>query len=129
VSLNRTSFAAGVACAILAAGIVPLGSLGGQYGFGPSCAQAQNIGYRVVMGAVVDANSTPVVGATVFMKDVKSKNIRSFSSVEKGRFRFSSVNMAEDHELWAEKDGKKSAVKAISPWDARKEIEVDLKLK
>jgi hypothetical protein len=37
--------------------------------------------------------------------------------------------MAEDHELWAEKDGRKSAVKSISSWDARKEIEVDLKLK
>ena len=32
--------------------------------------------------------------------------------------------MAEDHELWAEKDGKKSAVKTISSWDARKEFEV-----
>ncbi len=127
--LNRTSFAAGVACAVLAAGIVPLEILGGQNGSGPVSAQAQNIGYRVVMGAVVDANSAPVVGATVFMKDVKSKNIRSFSSVEKGRFRFASVKMAEDHELWAEKNGKKSAVKTISPWDARKEIEVDLKLK
>ena len=28
--------------------------------------------------------------------------------------------MAEDHELWAEKDGKKSVVKTVSQWDARK---------
>jgi hypothetical protein len=70
-----------------------------------------------------------VVGATVFLKDLKSKNIRSFTSAAKGRFRFAEVNMAEDHELWAEKDGKKSAVKSISSWDARKEIETDLKLK
>lgn len=125
--MNRTSLVAGVVFALLAAGAVPLGTPGGQNG--PFCAEAQNIGYRVVMGAVVDANSAPVVGATVFLKDVKSKNIRSFSSVEKGRFRFATVNMAEDHELWAEKDGKKSEVKTISPWDARKAIEVDLKLK
>jgi hypothetical protein len=120
-----------VAFAVLAAGVLPLGmrnSLKG-FGLGPVAAQAQNIGQRVVMGAVVDANSAPVVGATVFLKDLKSKNIRSFSSVAKGRFRFASVNMAEDHELWAEKDGKKSAVKTISTWEARKEIEVDLKLK
>ena len=127
--MNRTSLTAGVVFALLAAGIVPLGSLGGQNGSSPFCAHAQNLGYRVVMGAVVDANSAPVVGATVFLKDVKSKNIRSFSSVEKGRFRFASVNMSEDHELWAEKDGKKSAVKIVSSWDARKEFEVDLKLK
>ncbi len=123
--LNRTSLAAGVAFALLMAGLVPLGSRW----MGPLAAEAQNLGQRAVMGAVVDANSTPVVGATVFLRDLKSKNIRSFTSVEHGRFRFAQVNMAEDHELWAEKDGKKSAVKSISSWDARKEIEVDLKLK
>jgi hypothetical protein len=37
--------------------------------------------------------------------------------------------MADEQELWAEKDGKKSAVKSITPWDTSKEIEVELKLK
>jgi hypothetical protein len=119
--------AAGVVFALLAAGLVPLGARSRR--MGPFEANAQNLGQRVVMGAVIDANSVPVVGATVFLRDVKSKNIRSFSSIEHGRFQFSQVNMAEEHELWAEKDGKKSAVKSISSWDARKEIEVELKLK
>ena len=123
--MNRTSLAAGVAFALLMAGLLPLGSTS----MGPFAAEAQYLGQRAVMGAVVDANSTPVAGATVFLRDMKSKNIRSFTSVEHGRFRFAQVNMAEDHELWAEKDGRKSAVKSISSWDARKEIEVDLKLK
>jgi len=126
VRFNRTSLAAGVAFAVLAAGLVPLGS---RSGMGPFTAQAQNMGQRVVMGAVVDANSAPVASATVFLKDLKSKAIRSYSTTEKGRFRFAQVNMAEDHELWAEKDGKKSAVKTVSSWDARKEFEVELKLK
>ena len=125
--MNRTFLAAGAACALLAAGLVPLGSLGRF--IGPLTAEAQNLGYRVVSGAVVDANSVPVVGATVFLKDIKSKAIRSYTTVEKGRFRFAGVNMAEEHELWAEKDGKKTAVKTISSWDARKEFEVELKLK
>ena len=123
---NCTSLAASVAFAVLAAGVVPLASHGGM---GPFAAQAQNMGQRVVMGAVVDANSATVVGATVFLRDMKSKAIRSYSTNEKGRFRFAQVNMAEDHELWAEKDGKKSAVKTVSSWDARKEFEVELKLK
>jgi len=83
----------------------------------------------VVMGAVVDSNSAPVAGATVFLKDLKSKNIRSYTTTERGRFRFAQVNMAEEHELWAEKDGKKSAVKTVSSWDTRKAFEVELKLK
>jgi len=131
VKLNRTSLAAGVAFALLVAGLVFPASQSSQSGFGlgPVCAQAQNLGQRVVMGAVVDANSAPVASATVFLRDLKSKSIRSYTTTEKGRFRFAQVSMSEDHELWAEKDGKKTAVKTVSSWDARPEFEVELKLK
>jgi hypothetical protein len=37
--------------------------------------------------------------------------------------------MAEDYDLWAEKGGKKSAVKTVSTWDSRKAFISDLKLK
>ena len=82
-----TSLTAGVAFALLMAGLVPLGSRL----MAPVAAEAQNLGQRAVMGAVVDANSTPVAGATVFLRDLKSKNIRSFTSVEHGRFRFAAL--------------------------------------
>jgi membrane-bound lytic murein transglycosylase MltF len=120
-----------VAFAVLAAGLAPLAFRGGQIGFeaGSFAAQAQNLGERVVLGAVLDANSAPVAGATVFLKDLKSKNIRSLTSDEKGHFRFAQVNMAQEHELWAEKDGKKTAVKTVSSWDTHKEFETELKLK
>ncbi len=68
-------------------------------------------------------------GATVFLKNLKTKSIRSYSSAPDGKFRFAQVNMAEDFELWAEKDGKKSAVKTVSTWDTRKEFECELKVK
>jgi len=123
VRLKRKGFAAGVAFAVL---LTVLASLGLRGGF---AAQAQNLGQRVVMGSVVDGNSAPVDRATVFLKDLKSKTIRSYTSDDKGRFRFTQVNMAEDHELWAEKAGRKTAVKTVSSWDARKEFEVELKMK
>jgi hypothetical protein len=97
--------------------------------FGPMAAEAQNLGQRVVMGYVADADSTPVVGATVFLKSQKTKAIRSYTSTAKGRFQFGQVNMTEDYDLWAEKNGKKSAIKTVSSWDARKEYETELKLK
>ena len=127
MSLNRTKLAAGVAFAVLAVVLAPLGIRSGSAA--PFAAEAQNLGLRGVSGYVSDADGNSVVGATVFLKDLKSKNIRSFSSAEKGRFRFANVSMAEDHELWAEKDGKKSAVKSISSWDTRKEVELELRLK
>ena len=125
--LSRTSVLAAAAFAVCAAGMVPTGLPGGL--FGPPLAQAQNIGQRVVNGTVIDASSKPVSGATVFLKDMKTKLITSFASDPTGRFRFTQVDMGEDHELWAEKDGHKSAVKTVSHWDARKDFEAELKLK
>jgi len=127
VRLGCAQLAAGAALAVLAAGLVPMGQGSGL--IGPVEAQAQNLGQRVVFGFVVDANSKPVAGATVFLKYLKTKSIRSFTAEADGKFRFTQVNMAEDHELWAEKDGKKSATKTVSSWDARKEFETELKLK
>jgi len=128
VRFNRTSFAAGAAFALLAAGLVPQASQS-WFGLGPISAQAQNLGQRVVMGAVVDADSASVTGATVFLKDLKSKSIRSYTTNEKGRFRFAQVSMSGDFDLWAEKSGKKTAVKTVSSWDTRPEFEVELKMK
>jgi hypothetical protein len=120
--------AVGTAIAVLAAGLFSM-HRGTGFGLGPNEAQAQNLGMRAVSGYVVDADSKPVAGATVFLRYIKNKSIRSFTTEAGGRFRFTQVNMAEDHELWAEKDGRKSPVKTVSQWDARKEFETELKLK
>jgi len=127
VRLNRTSLLAGVAFAALAAGAVFMESSDGL--IGPRQAQAQNLGQRAVSGRVVDGNEAPVAGATIFLKDLKKKTIRSYNSAPDGKFRFAQVNMAVDFEIWAEKNGKKSAVKTVSSWDTRKEFETELKLK
>jgi hypothetical protein len=127
VRLGSAKTLAGVTFAVLAAGVVSAWLVGGL--LNPPPARAQNIGQRVVSGTVIDASSNTVSGATVFLKDLKSKSIRSYTTDAEGKFRFTQVNMAEDHELWAEKAGRKSPVKTISEWDARKEYETELKLK
>jgi Carboxypeptidase regulatory-like domain len=124
MKLNRVRLAAGIAFVALAAGMIPFA----QHGAAP-VAQAQNLGQRVVTGSVVDGDSALITGATVFLKNLKTKSIRSYTSAKDGRFRFAQVNMAEDYDLWAEKDGKKSATKTVSSWDARKEFETELKIK
>ena len=122
--MNRAGMAAAVVLAALAAGLVPVGRNGGL-----QAAQAQNLGQRVVTGSVIDADSATVSGATVFLQNLKTKSIRSYTSDKDGRFRFAQVNMSDDYDLWAEKDGKKSAVKTVSSWDARKEFETELRIK
>lgn len=119
----RASYAAGALFAALALGVGPSAAR-----LAP-VAQAQNVGQRIVTGAVVDNDSNPVAGATVFLRNPKTKSIRSYTSTKEGRFRFAQVDMSEDFDLWAEKDGKKSSVKTVSSWDARKSFETELKLK
>ena len=92
-------------------------------------AQAQNLGQRNVTGSVIDDRSAPVASATIFLKNQKTKAIRSYTSATDGRFRFTQVNMSDDFDLWAEKGDHKSAVKTISSWDARKDFETELKIK
>ena len=114
--------------AIFAALVLGAVAPGSQSLLSPA-ALAQNMGDRTVTGTVTDAESAPVVGATVFLQNLKTKTIRSFTSVANGHYHFAQVNKAQDFDLWAEKDGKKSPVKSVSSWDARNEFVADLKLK
>jgi hypothetical protein len=126
VKTNRTKLIALTAFAALAAGVAGVQSNNAL--IAPSSAQAQATGMRVVSGAVLDGDD-PIVGATVFLKNQKTKAIRSYTSTEKGHYYFAQINMVDDYDLWAEKGGRKSAVKTVSSWDSRKEFVSDLKLK
>jgi len=122
VKRSRASVTAWALFAALTLGAIPsVGIL--------TVAHAQNIGQRSVSGLVVGDDSAPVQGATVFLKNSKTKAIRSYTSASNGRFRFAQVSMTDDYDLWAEKDGKKSATKTVSSWNASKDYETELKLK
>jgi len=86
--------------------VVPAGLVGGL--LSPPLVRAQNIGQRAVFGIVVDANSNVVSGATVFLKDPKTKTIRSFTSDSAGKFRFTQVDMAEDTSFGLKKMGTRA---------------------
>jgi hypothetical protein len=124
VKASRVWLTAWIALGLFAGGAVFIEAPGFA-----SIASAQNLGQRNVSGSVLDADSTALAGATVFLKNQKTKSIRSYTSNKEGRFFFAQVNMAEDYDLWAEKDGHKSAIKTVSSWDSRKEYETELRMK
>ena len=124
MNANPVRWAACAVLALLIGGGIPLTGTHSEY-----VAHAQNLGQRTVTGAVLTSDSQPVPGATVFLKNQKTKAIRSFTSSRDGRFHFAQVNMSSDFDLWAEKDGRKTAVKTVSSWDARKDFETELRLK
>jgi hypothetical protein len=96
---------------------------------GAPFAEAQNFGQRVIQGKVLDESDAAVAGATVYLENLKNRDVKTFSSTGDGSFRFAQVGMIDDYEVWAEKGKKKSAVKTISSFDSRKEVDFDLKLK
>lgn len=118
----RARFAAWAVFGALTFGIIPAAQ-------NLSIAHAQNLGQRNVAGLVIDADAAPVQGAVVFLRNTKTKAIRSYTSSSNGRFRFAQVSSTDDYDLWAEKGGKKSATKTVSSWDARKDFETELKIK
>jgi hypothetical protein len=124
--MSRTTWLAAIACGVLALGALPTMS---TCALSAGAAWGQNTGDRTVSGTISDVSSQPVVGATVFLKNEKTKAIRSYISTADGHYRFSQVDMSVDFDLWAEKDGRKSATKTVSSWDDRKEFISDLKIK
>ena len=124
--MSRASWLVAVTSSLLALGAIATLS---PCALSTGAAWGQNIGQRKVSGTVTDENSQPVAGATVFLKNEKTKAIRSFTSIANGHFQFSQVDMSVDFDLWAEKDGRKSATKTVSSWDDRKDFFSDLKLK
>ena len=115
--------------AALALGALPGSEFGSHAGLGAPLAEAQNFGQRTLQGKVLDDRDAPVAGATVFLKNLKTRDIKSFTSITDGSFRFAQVGMVDNYEVWAEMGKKKSATKSISSFDSRKELEFDLKLK
>ena len=83
---------------------------------------------RVVQGRVMDNSAGLLSGAVVYLKDGHSLAVKSFISNDQGTYRFGQLSQNTDYEIWAERDGKKSAVKTISSFDNKNQIYIDLKI-
>ena len=83
---------------------------------------------RTVRGAVLDKSDSSIANAVVFLKNLRTNQVRSYISESDGKYRFSGLDPNADYEIHAEKDGAKSAVKTVSSFDSRKEITLDLKM-
>ena len=83
---------------------------------------------RTVTGLVVDKGDAPVAKAIVYLKNLKTLQVRTFISDEKGGFQFHGLSTNVDYEVHAESDGASSSTRTISSFDSRKQIHVSLKI-
>jgi hypothetical protein len=83
---------------------------------------------KTVRGLVLDKSENGIGAAVVFLKNVRSNQVRSYIADNQGNYRFSGLDPNADYELHAEKDGEKSAIRNISSFDARMDIVLNLKI-
>jgi hypothetical protein len=85
-------------------------------------------GTRTIQGQVLDPDSKGAVGAVVQLTDLRTLQIRSFITQEKGEYRFAGLRPDTDYEVKAEFQGMSSPTKRLTVFDTRKIATIDLKL-
>ena len=83
---------------------------------------------RTVHGIVQDKSENLVSESVVFLKNTRTNVVRSSYTDSTGKYRFSGLDPNADYEIFAEKDGAKSAVHTITSFDSRKDITLNLKI-
>jgi len=105
-------------------GLLLSGSAWGQ--FGKKKDPDSNL--RIVHGTVTDEADNPISGAIVQLENMKTLQIRSFITKEKGDYYFSDLSTDIDYKIRAENHGMVSATKTLSTFDNRKEAILNLKV-
>lgn len=94
--------------------------------FGKKKDQDSNV--RTVQGIVTDEADNPISGAVVQLENMKTLQIRSFITKEKGDYYFSDLSTDVNYRLHAENHGMVSPTKTLSSFDSRKAATMNLKV-
>ena len=83
---------------------------------------------RNVQGVVTLPDGTPAEGAVVQIKNLKTLQVRSFITLEKGAYQFQNLPTTIDFELRADFKEYASATRSLTVFDKRLDAIVNLKL-
>jgi hypothetical protein len=91
-------------------------------------AKAREAKLRTIRGSVIDKDENPVPESIVYLKNLRSQSVKTYIADSSAQYRFSGLDPNADYELHAEKGDASSALRTISNFDNRKDMELTLKL-
>ncbi len=83
---------------------------------------------RTVHGSVIDKAENPVPSSVVYLKNLKTQDVKTYIANDAGEYRFSGLDPNVDYEIHAEHNDLSSPVRTISSFDSRRDVNLPLKL-
>jgi hypothetical protein len=83
---------------------------------------------RLVYGKVLDAQDNPLPDSVVYVTNGRTRAVKTYIVGPDGTYRFPALSTAVDYEVYAQYNGRKSDTKAVSQFDDRPQVYLDLKI-
>jgi hypothetical protein len=83
---------------------------------------------RLLYGKVLDGQDNPLPDAVVYVTNSRTRAVKTYIVGAEGSYRFPALSTAVDYEVYAQYKGRKSDTKAVSQFDDRPEVYLDLKI-
>jgi hypothetical protein len=83
---------------------------------------------RLLLGRVLDQADNPLPDAVVYLTNNRTRTVRTYIVGPDGSYRFPALSTTVDYEVYAQFKGHKSDNRAISQFDERTQVYVNLKI-
>ncbi len=83
---------------------------------------------RFLAGKVMDPNDQGIPRAIVYLKNTKTLVIKTYIAEQDGAYHFPGLSPNVDYEVYAESNGKRSDVKAVSSYDTKPRLNINLRI-
>jgi len=83
---------------------------------------------RLLYGKVLDTADSPLPDAVVYVTNSRTRAVKTYIVGADGTYRFPALSTAVDYEVYAQYKGRKSDTKAVSQFDDRTQVYLDLKI-
>jgi Carboxypeptidase regulatory-like domain len=83
---------------------------------------------RLVLGKVLDRQDNPLPDAIVYLTNTRTRAVKTYIVGPDGTYRFPALSTAIDYEIYAQYKSHKSETKAVSQFDDRSQVYLDLKI-